>query len=398
MTEAIEAAVRVSPQSVEELAQVMRAAQVAGSAIAFLGGGTALDQGYPAERVDAVFSTERLTNVLEHAAEDMTVTVHAGITLAALQRVLKDRKQRLALDAPLAERATIGGLIATNGSGPGRTRYGTLRDLVLGASFVRADGTLVRGGGKVVKNVAGFDVPKLLIGSLGSLGCIATVTLRLHPLPERAASVALACPSSDALWAFCNEIVDAQLEPSAVVAILAEEGYEVRVLFEGFVAGVDEQCATCLERARGLKLTCGVEPAGTTAQFWTEHERIRTEGDVRFRMTFPPASLSEVAASTHDEIARALTDASMVMYPTVGVSFWSGSPGDLDATVNAMTAARVVAESRGGALVVLAAPPALRERFDIYGSLPPAFPLMRNIKERFDPERLCNRGRFIGHL
>ena len=162
----------------------MADAAACGAALGFEGGGTALGQGYPPARIDRIVGTGRLDRMLEYAPSDMTVTVEAGITIAALQAQLAPHGQRLALDPPLAQRATIGGVLAVNGYGPLRARCGTAHDITLGIQLVRADGTLVRGGGKVVKNVAGFDIPKLAIGSFGSLGLIVAATFRLHPVPE----------------------------------------------------------------------------------------------------------------------------------------------------------------------------------------------------------------------
>jgi glycolate oxidase FAD binding subunit len=389
---------RVAPHSVDDLVAVMRLAYANGDALTFLGGGTEQDLGYPLEHVDAAISTERLNGILEYAPDDMTVTVQAGLTLAALQSALATRGQRLALDAPLAERATLGGLIATNGYGPRRTRHGTLRDLILGASFVRADGVLVRGGGKVVKNVAGFDVPKLLVGSLGTLGCIATATFRLHPLPEAERYVAVRCGNASDLRALCVALIEAQLEPAAVVALNVAEGWDVRVLFEGFSAGVEQQAAACIECARALRLEAEVDEGVGATRFWSDHEKTRTGGDVRVKVTFLPESFPQIYDVAMAQHARAFGPGAVAVYPTVGVGFCSGTGGPGDVLAEILPAARTAVEAAGGTLVVLAAPAAVRERVDVYGTLPPSFPLMQRIKERFDPERRCNRGRFVGHL
>jgi glycolate oxidase FAD binding subunit len=367
-------------------------------AVSFAGGGTELELGYPPERVDTVITTDRLGSVVDYAPDDMTVTVEAGVTPAQLQGLLAQHRQRLALDAPLPERATIGGLVATNGFGPRRMRFGALRDLILGASLVRADGVRVRSGGKVVKNVAGFDVPKLLVGSLGTLGCIATATFRLHPLPEAQTYVRVHCRTPLDVRALCADIVETQLEPSAVVALSVEDGCDVEVLFEGFSAVIERQAASCTERARARGLSANVvEPDGSTA-FWAMHESARVAGDVRAKVTFPPALLADVYDAALGRHARTFGDCAVALYPTLGIAFCSGSGGDAAMMASALSAARTVAEKAGGSLVVLAAPPEVRERVDIYGTLPPSFELMRRIKERFDPGRRCNRGRFVGHL
>ncbi|MGH7728366.1 MAG: FAD-binding oxidoreductase, partial [Vulcanimicrobiaceae bacterium] len=231
----------VAPATIAEAEATLRAAASDGAAVLFRGGGTAQGIGYPPERVDLELDTRALVRIVEYAPDDFVATLEAGTTLASLQRTLAEHGQRLALDPPLAERATLGGLIAANTYGPLRTRYGTLRDLLLGIELIRADGVPVRGGGKVVKNVAGFDVPKLAIGSLGTLGLIASVTLRLHPRPEAVREVSVEGLGASALRSLVRALVEAQLEPAALVAFHGEGAYEARIAFEGFAAGADDQ-------------------------------------------------------------------------------------------------------------------------------------------------------------
>src|SRR5512138_638657 len=212
-------------------------------AVGFVGGGTDLELGRPPARLDAVVHTRRLAKVREHAPSDQIVAVEAGITLAELQRHLAPHRQRLAIDPPLADRATIGGIVAANAFGPRRTRYGAIRDLVIGMTFVRADGVVARGGGKVVKNVAGFDVPRLLCGSLGTLGLVAEVVFRLHPLPEASATVVVRGLSAKGVRALATAALDARLEPVALAALPDDDGERFRaaIRFEGFGPGVRDQ-------------------------------------------------------------------------------------------------------------------------------------------------------------
>jgi len=174
---------RVTPGSIEE-AQALLAE--GGRQVLFVGGGTALPPGPP---VDLEISSEKLDRVIEYEPADQVVIVECGLRLAALQRELAKHGQRLALDPPQPDKATLGGIVAANSFGPLRTRFGSVRDLIIGVSVVRADGTRAKGGGKVVKTVAGFDLPKLMCGSWGTLAFIATVTFRVHPLPEEAVTL-----------------------------------------------------------------------------------------------------------------------------------------------------------------------------------------------------------------
>ncbi len=185
----VPAQIVVEPGSADELARVLRCANAAGLSVVPRGGGTKLGWGNPPQGADLVLSTARLDQVLEHAWADMTATVEAGSTVGRFQQTLGEHRQRLALDPLWPERATIGGILATNDSGSFRVRFGALRDLIIGITLALPDGTLAKSGGKVVKNVAGYDLPKLATGSLGTLGVITQAIFRLYPLPHEVRSV-----------------------------------------------------------------------------------------------------------------------------------------------------------------------------------------------------------------
>src|SRR6266567_5120240 len=171
------------PTTVEEVSEVVTLANRHHLTVLARGAGWHMNLGGLPEHIDIVLSTHRLTRILEHEAPDMTCQVEAGITLASLQAQLAEKGQRLSLDPPGKEQITLGGLLATNASGPKRLRYGTARDLVIGLRVVQANGDIARSGGRVVKNVAGYDLNKLYIGSMSTLGIISEVNLKLHPLP-----------------------------------------------------------------------------------------------------------------------------------------------------------------------------------------------------------------------
>ncbi|MBD5634425.1 MAG: FAD-binding oxidoreductase, partial [Candidatus Eremiobacteraeota bacterium] len=342
--------------------------------------------------------TSRLSRVVEYAPADMVVEVEAGLTLAALQKHLAPHRQRLALDVPHAELATLGGLVATNGFGPRRARYGSLRDAIVGVSLIRADGLRVRGGGKVVKNVAGFDLPKLAVGSLGSLGMIATATFRLHPLPETARSLRIAGCDGAMLDALGRDMLARQLEPSAYVAVLGASGsYDAYVLFEGFDAGVAEQAAALETLALGRGLSAERLDGSTRPS--KLDEEARTHGDVRLRLTVPPADLEALERGALAPLLRVLGEPRGVIYPTLGIAFVSGFAAELAATAATIAEARRGVETLGGNLVVLEIRDGtLANEVDPYGALPGSFFLMQRLKERFDPDRRLNPGRFLGGL
>src|SRR5262249_43712288 len=188
------------------------------------GSGSALSLGYPPKRLDVVVDLSRLRTITDYVPEDMVASVEAGVPLAALGRHLGEHGQMLALDPPGGSSRSIGGVLATNASGPLRFRYGAARDLVLGVQFVQADGTLTWGGAKVVKSVTGYDVPKLLVGSLGTLGIIVSAALRLHPGPPARGSRLLSGETPAAGERFLAALMASSLEPDRVTLLNGEAG------------------------------------------------------------------------------------------------------------------------------------------------------------------------------
>jgi len=385
-----------APASLGECAEVMAIAAGERLRLGFVGGGTALELGAAPTALDAVVRTERLAKIIEYAPADMVIVVEAGATLAAVQAVVGAHGQRLALDAPWPERATIGGLVATGAFGPLRARYGAVRDLIIGVTLVRADGEVARGGGKVVKNVAGFDLPKVACGSLGTLGLIAAAAFRLHPLPEIATTVMVPGITADAVVALVAAARQAQLEAASAVALTATAGttagatagrFDFGLRFEGFERGVQHQVARMLELA-GAAGSPGTALSGTgAAAFWSRHDAIRAAAPLRVHVAALPTRFSAVAA-----LVSRLGD--VAWYATLGIGFAGGGTGD----AAVVTAARAALVAEGGSLVVEAAPAELRSTVDPWGPLPSAFAIMRRLKQRFDPEHRLNPGRFVGGL
>ena len=386
----------VTPAELGEAEEALREAAGLRWHVSFLGGGTELGLGYTPPRVDLLVRTARLTRIVEYAPADMTVTVEAGVRLETLQSELRSHGQRLALDPPRADAQTLGGLLSTNAFGPRRTRFGSLRDLIVGISIIRADGVRVRGGGKVVKNVAGFDLPKLMVGALGTLGMIAMATLRLHPLPETTRLLRIGGCDAARLRALRRAAVSAQLEPAALFAARVEGCYDLYVLFEGFEAGANEQAARC-ER---LAETFGnVAEPRDPALLGALDAECRTAGSLRLRVAAPPAALEALERFALAPLVENLDDAKAVVYPSLGIAFVSGVPADRPAAANALGQARSAVEGLGGNLVVTeSADDGLAREVDPFGTLPPSFALMRALKDRFDPEHRLNGGRFLGGL
>lgn len=366
------------PASVEDAAEALRACTAQRRTISFSGGDAAA--GPAAVATDERLSTRALDRVIEYAPSDQIVRVEAGMTLAALQATLGEKGQRLAIDAPAPERTTIGGLVASNGFGPLRARFGTLKDLVIGMTIVRADGVIARGGGKVVKNVAGFDVPKLMIGTYGTLALIANVTFRLHPLPRESRTLRASGLDAAAVRALVGAMTTAQLEPSALVARLAGERYDLDVTFEGFARGVRAQA----DRFRCVAASAvDVEPMAETR-----------DAELVVKITAPASELEALHLRAIAPLVAQTPGAAATLYPSVGIAYVCAPNGD----AQVLRRARAWAESVGGALVLEAAPAELRAQIDAWGTPPPAFALMRALKERFDPLGLLQPGGFVGGL
>jgi glycolate oxidase FAD binding subunit len=394
------------PGSVEEASQVLRAAADDGLAVAFVGGGGKLGLGNPPERVDLLVSTERLDQVLEHAAGDLVVRVQAGVRLADLQRHLAPAGQWLALDPP-EPRATVGGVVAANASGPRRLRYGTVRDLIIGITVVLADGTVARAGGKVVKNVAGYDLAKLFCGSLGTLGMVAEVIFRLHPLPAAAAVVTLQVDAPERVGQAVQRLLRSALEPSAVELNLDEWGWPGRLttVFEGIRPGVDAQARAAVELLGQLGEAAVAGPGETDAALSQLGALPFEKAEFALKAACPPAELPAVLADLLAGRRRGGGAVSAhagtgVLWVTSGVregDLPAGSP-ELPRVVRAIAETRERLVARGGSLVVVKAPPWLKREVDAWGPPGDAVGLMRRVKERFDPERRMSPGRFVGGI
>jgi glycolate oxidase FAD binding subunit len=366
------------PSDRGELAALVRELYAAGKTFAFVGGGTELELGNAPRAIDTVVRTTALDRVIDYSPEDQTITVEAGITLAALDAVLDRHDQLLPIDTGDRQRATVGGAIATNAFGAQRHRYGSIKDLIVGIEFVRPDGVTARGGGKVVKNVAGFDLPKLMVGSLGTLGGIASATLRVFPKPAATRAVLARTAPASAFFEAC--IDDRSLEPVAVAHHPAAGG--IVLTFAGLEAGVEQQLAHLASLASRHAVTIDALDGAALERFARAETAIRGSGAWRWTVSTNPVG-------ARARVPSPVATTAEIGYPTFGVTL--ASAGD-EASIDAFAAAR------GPAIVFRAMPQRARGRIDAWGEPPPSFPLMRALKNNFDPKGLCNPGRFVGGL
>ena len=365
------------PDGRTQLIAMVRELAATRRTFAFAGGGTDLDFGNAPRPLDAVIRTTALGGVIDYSPEDQTITVEAGMRVGALDAVLAEAGQMLPVDVGDRAQATIGGAIATNAFGSRRHRYGSIKDLIVGIEIVRPDGTPARGGGKVVKNVAGFDLPKLMVGSLGTLGAIVGATLRVFPIPEATAAVALDVTPRHALYRALIE--DRALDPVAVTWS-AESG--VVLTFAGIAAAVDAQIARVAAAAEAAGELASVLDADGLVRAHAREREVRRRGAWRLTVSHAPAAPLPLMLAE---------SATQLDYPTLGVSVVAGD--DEPFTVEAVEHARASAN-----VVVHAMPNRVRATLDAWGPPPPSFALMRALKAQFDPHGLCNPGRFIGGL
>jgi glycolate oxidase FAD binding subunit len=384
------------PGTIADAASRIAESERAGEAVGIIGGGTDIELGSPPRRLDLLIRTEKLGRIVEHAPSDQIMAVEAGTTLAYVQDVAGAHGQRLAIDPPLPDRATIGGIVAANAFGPLRTRYGSIRDLIIGISIIRPDGVIARGGGKVVKNVAGFDLPKLMVGSLGTLGMIATATFRLHPLPESSETLLLKKRSPAAVRELMADLRRAQLEPAAVVAIADGAAFDVAVRFEGFRAGVVAQRERLFQQHQAGG--CDVLDAGAARQVWMRHDDIRVNGSLKLKFAAPLWAVDVVSGSVAAPLLGTMNGGGFVWYPLTGIGFITGTPLDEQKVAIEIERAREHLVLAGGTLTVAATPASIRGELDVWGDAGPALSLMQATKHRFDPAGRFAPGRFVGGI
>jgi len=386
----------VEPGSIEETSGLMKLASEEGLAAAPRGGGTKMNLGNPPRELDLIVSTVRMNEVIEHAPGDQVVRVQAGLGLEELQEQLAGSDQMLGIDPP-EKGATVGGVVATNSSGPRRYRYGTIRDLIIGITVVLSDGTVAKAGGKVVKNVAGYDLSKLFTGSLGTLGVIATCNFRLHPRPEAAQTVAVELDDTLAAGQAAQEIMHAQLVPSALELHWSEDARLLTVLIEGIPPGVEAQAETAshLLKSFGEVRTLSDEEVQNLGPLDPPGA---ADDEVAIKISAPPAELTGVLDSALGATERKGVTPRITGHAGTGVTYVALSGGDEEARVQVVEELREIWVRRGGSVVVRKAPLSIKKKLDVWGPAGDYLGLTRRVKEKFDPGGVLNPGRFLGGI
>jgi glycolate oxidase FAD binding subunit len=382
----------IEPGTAEEVAGALKIATGAGLKMIPRGGATKMGWGNPPRGGELILSTRRLNRVVEHAWGDMTATAEAGCTFQQLQHTLAEHGQRLALDPLWPEHATIGGILATNDSGPLRVRFGSLRDLIIGITLALPDGTLAKSGGKVVKNVAGYDLPKLATGSLGTLGIITQAIFRLHPVPRESRTLSFSSSDGGSMNTLVLAIQDCNMVPTGVqVRAGSGRAPEVDLRFEGTLAGCEAQ----IEQT--LRIASGARRIESPADVWNAHAELwsGTEPCVVCKFSLLPADLG-VFLESIGKVAEPLHLPWKLVAQAVGAGYLRLESTDSSALISALEDMRKKLETRGDSLVILRCPHEIKSKMDVWGSAGDALALMRSIKAQFDPTGVLNPGRFVG--
>jgi len=384
----------IEPGTERELAEILRLSNEAGLAVIPRGGGTKLGWGNSPARADVILSTARMTEIIEHAWADLTVTVEAGCTVQRLQETLGQHGQRLALDALWPEKATVGGVLCTNDSGALRLRFGALRDLIIGVTIALPDGTLASSGGKVVKNVAGYDLPKLVTGALGTLGVITRAVFRIHPLPLHSHSFSISTVHAEETQKLVLAVQDSKLAHTFLQSHFSDDAPPVSdILFEGTEAGLAAQET----QLRNLAAPESVSEASNSS--WTAREELWAFSDPASaaiaKISILPTNMSRtMKLVAHSANAQQVRWKALLYATGLGWLRLEGKPGALQ---EALQVLRDELQAQDGWLVALHRPSKM-PAFDAWGTAGDALPLMKAVKQQLDPKNTLNPGRFVGGI
>jgi glycolate oxidase FAD binding subunit len=399
----------VRPGSVAELGDLVRGAAAEDQGLYPLGGGTMLGLGLPPARAGRAVDLRGLSQLIDYPARDMTVTVQAGMTIAELQRLLHGENQRLLIDVPQAERATVGGTLAVNSSGPRRYAAGTLRDYVIGISFVNDLGQEVKAGGRVVKNVAGYDLCKLHVGALGTLGIITQVTFKLRPMPESTSLITFGCSAGE-LAGVLDQLHQSRTRPvcldvlngRAAGTLAGETGLDtpeapwlVVVGYEGSDQSVTWQVQHLLHELAATPVMGLEVRAGTaTTPLWNALVEwgLRPSAILSFKANLLPSATAELCLKADGASPEIL------LHAHAGSGIVRGHlPGatTLPQAAALLTELQPLAQAAQGSLIVSRCPAGWKKSMPIWGVPRGDIQLMRQVKDKLDPRHLFNPGRFL---
>ncbi|MBI2846868.1 MAG: FAD-binding oxidoreductase [Chloroflexi bacterium] len=409
------------PKTVEEVSKLLSLSTQEGVAVIPRGGGTQMGLGNIPRRVDMVVGLSRLSRVLEHHAADLTVKTEAGITLGELDSALAPARQFLPLDPMLPESATIGGILATNASGPLCLRYGTARDMLLGIKVVSASGVVTKAGGRVVKNVAGYDMNKLYIGSLGTLGVIVEATFKVAPIPRVKATLYATFESIEKASDYAHRILHSVFRPLALECLagsttesiglklgidIVQKGIAVAALFGGVPSVVERELQESQDICQRTGAVSFVTLRGeANDNIWGEIRGLGRDDKESPRLVTManvlPSDAFQLVGTTQALGEELGLTTGVVAAPGSGTvrGFWEiRRPENMDMLASLIMKLRGLAVDLKGSLVVESCPTSLKEKLDVWGAEGADLAIMRRIKEQFDPKGILNPGRFVGGI
>ncbi len=387
------------PATQDSLARIVKWANQNCSRVLICGQGTKLDWGGLVDSPRLVVSTHKLNRLIEHAAGDLTVTVEAGVTLKTLKAQLTPYGQFLPLDPAYPDAATLGGIVATADSGFWRQRYGGTRDLVLGITFVRADGEIARAGGRVVKNVAGYDLMKLFTGSYGTLGIITQITLRLYPVQAATATIVLSGEPS-AISQLVKTLRATSLTPTAAEVISTKlvqdlelgEGIGLVIRCESLAKSVEAQISQIRAFGESLGLQTTEYLSAKESNLWQQlQERITIAANspcIIGKIGIIPNQMVDFLALMHSQ-----TQGLAMINLGTGLGKFKAA-----ITVSQIEEMRSLLNAAQGFLTVLSAPKAVKKQLEPWGYQGNTLELMRQLKAKFDPNYILNPARFVGGI
>ncbi len=407
-----------APSSADELSRVLKHASETATPLVPVGGGTKLHLGNPPRSARLAVRTGRLRGIVEYEPDNMTVSALSGTPLQELQDVLREKGQFLPLDAPRPAEATIGGLVACNTSGPIRFRYGTIRDFLIGVKIVHADGVRTKAGGKLVKNVTGYDMCKLYTGSLGTLGILSELTFKVQPRQEAAASVILSYPSPQSALEATQAFLRAELLPDAMElwnapaleGITDEPMPAAWILMIGLsevipavrwqVSRLKEVLAatggTLLRELDSVDSESWWQRAASAREISLEGEEAAVKCSVMYQSTAETVLRMEEMGGRLGARLRIYCHAGS--YVVYGRYQWATAGPTPETLRGELETLRAYCAARAGHMVVERVRPAVKAGFDVWGYDAPALEIMRRIKQQFDPKGILNPGRFVGGI
>ncbi len=383
----------IEPRSAEEAAAIMKLAVEKQWRVECVGAGTQA-YGNRRTRADIVISTRALTKVVEYEAADLVIGVQAGMTLHKLERATRRNSQFLALDPATHEHSTIGGVIAAGRSGPLRYAHGTPRDHVLGLQVVTGDGRILDLGGRVVKNVAGYDLVRLMVGSAGTLGLITSAYLRLKPVPQVDESLTVTAPDVDLLIDLMQQIVHENLEAGAIELLGPNDAGEPWTLVVR-LSGSPDAVADATARINALSSGLPAAMKPVTDEVWQAMQLAELNAHTTIRLADLPARLSSTLQLAQKVVARAVAPAQLIAHAADGIVRLYLGAANAENVAFAIGEARSVMSVSGGSVVVHSREAELMRRADAFGAVGATQPLMARLKHIFDPAGILAPGRFV---